>query len=58
MMSVIKSCGCIFCDLALRPVLDPETGRPIHIVNIGLRRQIVPCGRDQAAQREPEKQAD
>jgi hypothetical protein len=44
-MKTVESCGCIFCDLAIKPTKDEATGKPVHVVWIARKRKAVPCTR-------------
>lgn len=52
-MKVIDSCGCVFCDMALKPVRDRTGQRLIHIVRHGARVEHIDCTKRPEAETPP-----
>jgi len=56
-VKVIDSCGCVFCDLDIKPVFkDDGRNRLVHLVRIGNRTVVVDCTKAaKEAKEEPKK---
>lgn len=42
-VEIIDSCGCVFCDLKIKPVFKEGDGKLVHLVQIGRRVVLVDC---------------
>jgi hypothetical protein len=46
-VTIIDSCGCVFCDLGIKPVFeDRDRRRLVHLVRIGTKTAVVDCTKD------------